>query len=69
MAKFASFVIGGSEPLEEYEGHHMEAEKEFVRIYKQGTIDLGTYDPTHPEGTLVAVIRLAAGQEVKKIKD
>lgn len=69
MAKFAAFMIGGSEALEEYEGHYMESEKELVRIYKQGTMDAGTYDPTHPGGALVAVLRLAPGQEAKKISD
>lgn len=69
MAKFGTFTIGSKEPLAEYEGHYMESEKELVRIFKQGSFEAGTYDPTHPAGALVAVIRLGPGQEIKKIAD
>jgi hypothetical protein len=69
MAKFGTFTIGSLDALSEYTGDHMESEKELVRIYKQGSIEAGTYDPTHPGGSLVAVVRLEAGQEVKRIAD
>jgi hypothetical protein len=69
MAKFGHFQAGAATPLAQFEGDSMEMEKQFVRIYKSGSTDLGTYDPTHPTGTLVAAICLDKGQYVKKTSD
>jgi hypothetical protein len=68
MAKFGHFKVGIVASFAEYEGDTMEMEKEFVKIYKLGSID-GTYGPTHPERKLVAAIRLDKGHDIRKISD
>jgi hypothetical protein len=69
MAKFGLFKSGDSSPIREFEGDSMEMEKEFVKVHKSGSIDLGTYDPTHPLGKQVFAARLEQGQYVMEISD
>ena len=69
MARFGLFNAGGSKPVGEYDGDNMAMDKEFVKIWKSGSVDLGTYNPMNPNGRLVAAVRLDKGQYVKEISE
>jgi hypothetical protein len=62
MAKFGHFKSGIDKPLVEYEGDLMKRDKEFVEVRMFG-------DVHNPSGTLVAVVRLDKGHDVRKISD
>jgi hypothetical protein len=62
MAKFGLFEVGSSmNPREEYDGEYLFAKDDMVCVMANG--GGGTGDKTY------AVIRLAPGQSVKKIKE
>jgi hypothetical protein len=69
MAKFGLFNSGGTKPVGEFDGDNMVSDKEHVKIWKSGSIELQTYDPMNPNGSLIATIHLDRGQYIKKISD
>ena len=61
MPKYGWFKTNGIHANVEYEGDFMKMDKEYVQIFRSGTLE-------NPRGELIAAIRLDKGQDVRELK-